>query len=251
MRQYAGNARKIWNLALHRHQENHAKGEKYTNEFGMNQWLTGWKAEFPYLVESPSQTLQQVNKHLHTAFNKFFRNKAEFPKPKKKGRSGDSFRFPQGFEIDPANSRIKLPKLGWIKYRNSREIIGKAKVTKIHIDIGNARKDYLHKASHTISKNHAVVCVEALQIGNMSKSSKGHAEAPGRNVRAKSGLNKSILDILSRGIEKLRDEGQDTNDASFGCESTARIACEVSGAVRPPAAGTHRSDLTTTAQCRV
>jgi transposase len=47
----------------------------------MNQWLTGWKAEFPYLVESPSQTLQQVNKHLHAAFNKFFRNKAEFPKP--------------------------------------------------------------------------------------------------------------------------------------------------------------------------
>jgi transposase len=53
-----------------------------------------------------------------------------------------------------------------------------AKVTKTHIDIGNARKDYLHKASHTISKNHAVVCIEELQIGNMSKSSKGHAEAP-------------------------------------------------------------------------
>jgi putative transposase len=34
------------------------------------------------------------------------------------------------------------------------------------------------KASHTISKNHAVVCIEELQIGNISKSSKGNAEAP-------------------------------------------------------------------------
>jgi len=38
-------------------------------------------------------------------------------------------------------------------------------------------------------------------------------------------------------------EGQDTVDASTGCESTARIACEVNGAVMPSAAGTRRSDL--------
>jgi hypothetical protein len=37
MRQYAGNARKVWNLALQQQQKNHTKGEKYTDEFGMNQ----------------------------------------------------------------------------------------------------------------------------------------------------------------------------------------------------------------------
>jgi hypothetical protein len=36
-------------------------------------------------------------------------------------------------------------------------------------------------------------------------------------------------------------KGQDTADASAGCESTARIACEVNGEVRPSAAGTHRN----------
>ena len=36
-------------------------------------------------------------------------------------------------------------------------------------------------------------------------------------------------------------DGQDTADASAGCESTARIACEVNGEVRPSAAGTHRN----------
>jgi len=46
----------------------------------------------------------------------------------------------------------------------------------------------------TISKNHALVCIEDLQVRNMSKSARGDTENPGRNVRAKSDLNKAILD---------------------------------------------------------
>ena len=70
----------------------------------------------------------------------------------------------------------------------------KARVTRIHTRIGNARRDYLHKATTTISQNHAMVCIEDLQVRNMSKSAAGTIEKPGRNVRAKSGLNQSILD---------------------------------------------------------
>jgi putative transposase len=36
--------------------------------------------------------------------------------------------------------------------------------------------------------------LEDLRIRNMSRSAKGDLDEPGRNVRAKSGLNKSILD---------------------------------------------------------
>ena len=70
----------------------------------------------------------------------------------------------------------------------------KARVQKIHARIGNARRDYLHKALTSISKNHAMVCIEDLQVKNMSRSAAGTADAPGRNVRARSGLNRSILD---------------------------------------------------------
>jgi putative transposase len=52
----------------------------------------------------------------------------------------------------------------------------------------------LHKTTTTISKNHAIVCIEDLQVRNLSKSAKGTVEANGKNVRAKSALNKSILD---------------------------------------------------------
>jgi putative transposase len=176
----------------------------------------------------------------------------------------------------------------------------KARVQKLHSHISNCRHDFLHKASTTISKNHATVFVEDLQVSNMSRSAAGTAEKPGKNVRAKSGLNRSILDqgwfevrrqlgykllwrggrltavpahhtsqtcpicdyvsaenrktqavflcvacgfegnadvvaavnILNRGSAILKYEGQDF----------AQIACEVSGAVMPPATGTHRSD---------
>ncbi|VWC38401.1 RNA-guided endonuclease InsQ/TnpB family protein [Burkholderia lata] len=70
----------------------------------------------------------------------------------------------------------------------------KARVQRIHTRIGNARRDYLHKATTTISKNHAMVCIEDLQVRNMSRSAAGSTDAPGNNVRAKSGLNKAILD---------------------------------------------------------
>jgi putative transposase len=52
----------------------------------------------------------------------------------------------------------------------------------------------LHKTTTTISKNHALVCIEDLQVKNMSSSAAGTAESPGKKVRQKTGLNRSILD---------------------------------------------------------
>jgi putative transposase len=70
----------------------------------------------------------------------------------------------------------------------------KAIISKIHTKIANTRKDYSHKVSNIISKNHAMIFVENLKIANMSKSAKGTPESPGKCVKAKSGLNRSILD---------------------------------------------------------
>ena len=69
-----------------------------------------------------------------------------------------------------------------------------AKIAKLHHKIANCRQDFLHKISSTISKNHAMIYVEDLQVSNMSKSAKGTVEAPGANVAQKSGLNRAILD---------------------------------------------------------
>ena len=70
----------------------------------------------------------------------------------------------------------------------------KAKISRLHSRIANIRRDYLHKATTTISKNHAMIVIEDLKVSNMSKSAAGTVDEPGRNVAAKSGLNRAILD---------------------------------------------------------
>ena len=236
------------------------------------------KKVFPWLEDYHSQVLQQSLKDLDSAFKNFFQKRASFPKFKKKGVK-ESFRFPQGCKLEQHNNRLYLPKIGWVRYRNSRNVVGEiknvtvrkkcgrfyvsiqteleveihqhqgreigidmgiirfatlsngeyfeplnafktykgklaklqrrlknkvkfsknwqklqAKIAKLHHKIANCRKDFLHKISSTISKNHAMIYVEDLQVSNMSKSAKGTVEQPGTNVAQKSGLNRAILD---------------------------------------------------------
>lgn len=280
MCQYAGCCRVVFNKALA--WQNAQYQADNTFKFGYTKianLLPQWKDELAWLKDAPSQTLQQSLKNLESSFRNFFAKRADFPKFKKKGMS-DSFRFPQGFKIEQHNNRIFLPKLGWIGYRNSREMVGiaknitvslkcgkwyisiqtereiaqanhpstsmvgvdvgiarfatlsngqvfeamnsfkqkqarlaryqrtlsrkvkfssnwkkqKTKITKLHSTIANIRKDYLHKTTSIISQNHAMIVIEDLQVSNMSKSAKGTVETKGRNVKAKSGLNRSILD---------------------------------------------------------
>lgn len=283
MRRFAGSCRFVFNKALAMQKENHEAGGKFINYVAMAKQLTAWRnnVETGWLSDAPVHPLQHALKDLERAYTNFFAKRADFPRFKKKGQ-GDSFRYPDSkqFKIDAGNSRVFLPKLGWIRYRNSRELLGtaknitvssngekwfisiqterevaepvhpsasivgvdvgiarfatlsdgtifepinsfkkqqarlaryqramsrktkfssnwkkaKVKVTKLHQKIGNIRRDYLHKTTTTISQNHAMVCIEDLQIRNMSKSAVGNIDQPGRNVRAKSGLNKSILD---------------------------------------------------------
>ena len=70
----------------------------------------------------------------------------------------------------------------------------KRKISRKHHTISNVRSDFLHKLTTETSENQAKVYVEKLNIRGMSASARGTEEDPGRNVKAKSGLNKSILD---------------------------------------------------------
>ena len=288
MRRFAGSCRFVFNKALAMQQAQHADGKKKLSYADLCKQLTIWRnsLETGWLSETHSQPLQQSLKDLERAYNNFFAQRADLPRFKKKGQS-DSFRYPQGCKLDQSNGRLFLPKLGWMRYRKSRDVLGtiknvtvslnqgkwfvsiqterevetplhpstgilgidmgirrfatfdrplpefddrdhlaplnsfkrhestlrkaqkamsrkiklsnnwkkeKAKIQRIHARIGHARRDYLHKATTTISKNHAMVCIEDLRVRNMSKSASGTTEAPGKNVRAKSGLNQSILD---------------------------------------------------------
>lgn len=271
MKQFCGCSRFVFNRALSYQNEKYQADNSF--KFNYNKianLLPEWKRELPWLKDCHSQVLQQSLKDLEKAFKNFFNKKSHFPKFKRKGEK-DSFRFPQGCKLE--QNRIYLPKIGWVRYRNSQKVLGevknvtvsqkcgrwfvsiqteyeqeiptpnggeigidmgivrfatlsngqyfepvnafktlrgklaklqkqlkhktkfsknwqklKAKISRLHHKISNIHKNHLHKISHQISQNHAIVYVEDLQVKNMSKSAKG------KNVKQKSGLNRSILD---------------------------------------------------------
>ncbi|WP_349019063.1 RNA-guided endonuclease InsQ/TnpB family protein [Gallibacterium anatis] len=279
IKQFCGCCRFVFNRALAWQNEQYQQDNKHKFSYSkIANLLPQWKKELIWLKECHSQVLQQSLKDLENAFKNFFQQRSDFPKFKKKGVK-ESFRFPQGCKLEQNNNRIWLPKIGWVRYRNSREVIGeiknvtvsqkcgrffvsiqtefeyqipvhnggeigidmgvarfatlsngeffeplnafktykgklaklqrqlknkvkfsqnwqklKAKIAKLHHKIANCRKDFLHQTSSKISKNHAMIYIEDLQVSNMSKSAKGTAEQHGNNVAAKSGLNRAILD---------------------------------------------------------
>ena len=279
IKQFCGCSRFVFNRALAWQNEQYEQDNSFKFSYTkIANLLPQWKKELVWLKECHSQVLQQSLKDLESAFKNFFQQRADFPKFKKKGLK-ERFRFPQGCKLEQQNNRLYLPKIGWVRYRNSREVVGeiknvavshkcgrffvsiqtefeyeipmhkggeigidmgiarfatlsngeyfepvnafktykgklaklqkrlknkvkfsqnwqklKAKIAKLHHKIANCRKDFLHKISTQISKNHAMIYIEDLQVANMSKSAKGTAAQHGKNVAAKSGLNRAILD---------------------------------------------------------
>ncbi|MCD2452045.1 MAG: transposase [Methylicorpusculum sp.] len=92
-------------------------------------WIQFWKQteDYAFLREAPAQSLQQTAKALERAFKDAFdktKPNKRLPKPKKLGKNEAGIKYPQGFKLDENNRVIRLPKLGWVKYRNSRPIKG-------------------------------------------------------------------------------------------------------------------------------
>lgn len=133
--QFAGSRRFIYNYGLHLIKEAFEKKQKIPRYTDLANLLPLLKntPDTAWLKETHSQVLQQTLKDLESSLKNFFRGlktkqKGGFPSFKKKGKN-DSFRYPQGVKID--EDRIWLPKIGWIKYWNSRPLDGIIKQTTI------------------------------------------------------------------------------------------------------------------------
>ena len=69
------------------------------------------------------------------------------------------------------------------------------KIAKIDKKIARIRKYNMNLFATEIVRNNDVIVVENLKVKNMTKSAKGNVETPGKNVKAKSGLNRSLLNV--------------------------------------------------------
>lgn len=130
LRCFAGARRFVFNKALALQNERHAAGGKYIGYVAMEKLLTAWRhsEETPWLKEAPVHPLQHALRDLECAFQNFFAKRAGHPRFCKRGQH-DRFRYPDSKQIklDQGNARIFLPKLGWLRYRKSRTVLGAVK----------------------------------------------------------------------------------------------------------------------------
>jgi len=68
------------------------------------------------------------------------------------------------------------------------------RLARHHARIAHLRRDHLAKLTTCLAKNHGRIVIEDLNVAGMTRSARGSQDAPGRNLRAKAGLNRGILD---------------------------------------------------------
>ena len=68
-----------------------------------------------------------------------------------------------------------------------------AQLRKVEQKRQDSMNGHQHRVSHQLVKDHKIICIEDTKTANMTRSAKGTAEEPSKNVKQKAGLNRSIL----------------------------------------------------------
>ena len=116
-----GCSRAIWNMML-------ADKIAYYKETGktLNNTPAQYKKKFPWLKEVDSLALANVQLNLQKAYKSFFQSKFGFPKFKSK-RHHQSYRTNNQnglIRLSNDNNKIKLPKIGWVRFKQHRKMTG-------------------------------------------------------------------------------------------------------------------------------
>ena len=133
--QIFGCCRFLHNLALEQRQMFGRRGRSITFRSWSDE-LKALKAEAPFLRDAPHHCLLQALKDLDAAYARFFTGEAGYPKPWKKFQS-DSCRFPDPKQFSLTRISIKLPKLGVVKAKIHRPILGDLRSITINREGGH------------------------------------------------------------------------------------------------------------------
>lgn len=271
---HCGHARYVWNLAVE--QLGYSRHSRWCPNFAEQcRQLAQARREFGWLGEGSSIVQQQALRDFNQAMANWRGGTHRRPTWRKQGRH-EGFRIVNPPRVEQLNrkwSRVFVPKVGWVKFRRTRElpdaksyrvtrdragrwhiafavvpdpitgprdgsVVGidrgvtvtlalsdgavhqaptplpikpaaralsrckrgsnrrkraKARLARLHARNADRRKDWAEKASTDIARRYDTIRIEDLRVPNMVRSAAGTLAQPGRNVRQKAGLNRSIL----------------------------------------------------------
>lgn len=132
LRQFVGVTRLVYNLALEQRRDFWRQYRVATggalNFVSQGREVTKLRAEVDWIAAVPSTCLTQALRDLDKAFAGFFAGRARFPTRRRKGLN-DSIRV-QAKEasvrrINARWAKVRIPNLGWVRYRDTRPIVGR------------------------------------------------------------------------------------------------------------------------------
>ena len=141
---------------------------------------------------------------------------------------GTMLHGPKPASVKPAAQALLRCKRG-----SNRRRKAKGRLARVHARNADRRKDFVEKASTDLARRFYLIRIEDLRVANMARSARGTVEAPGRNVRQKAGLNRSIMAggwgmFASRLEDKAPGRVERINPAytSQRCSACGHVAAE-------------------------
>lgn len=134
-----GSTRYIYNFILNLKQKLYKNFNINLNYNNISKILTELKRHKLWLYEVDAITLQQSLKNLDIAYQKFF-SRSGYPKFKSK-RDKNSYRTNgKTIVLDQNNCKIKIPKVGWIKFRDRYKFNNLIKIYNVTISKNSSGK---------------------------------------------------------------------------------------------------------------
>ena len=149
--------RAVWNTALEQRREYRRRGA-WMNYVPQAAELAEAKKEYPWLRIAPAHVLQQTLRDLDRACRDHGTFKVRW---RSKSRWAPSFRFPAGRLIEVERrgrkwGRVRLPKLGWVRFRWSRPPGGEVRSATVSLKGGRWFVSLLVEDGASTPKRHAM-----------------------------------------------------------------------------------------------
>lgn len=115
-----GVCRFLFNAYIQYNEEVYEKEQRFVSHMEFDKYVNHeLKKEKPWIDTCHSKARKQALKNAETAFKKFFKGEAKYPKFKKKGKQDVKLYLPKNNETDfiIERHRAKIPFLGWVKFK--------------------------------------------------------------------------------------------------------------------------------------
>lgn len=129
--QWVGVTRLIYNICLEQRRDHWRNYQRIKGRsiswVSQSAEITELRRQFDFIKAAPSDSLTQAARQLDRAFANFFAKRASFPTPRRLGLN-DSVQLRASDtptrRLNAKWSEVRLPKLGWVRFRDTRPMSG-------------------------------------------------------------------------------------------------------------------------------